>query len=115
MNPSAPRRPGLFYRWMMAFIGLFDRWLHLSCRSFVRLASQKYERPLGRGERLRQALHRMMCRICRVQERRMDQLRTVTHELGRDVAASPEVELSAEARERIRQAVARAAEDTTRD
>jgi hypothetical protein len=104
-----PRRPGLFYRVMMGFLGLFDRWLHLSCRSFVRTASEKHERPLRLGERLRQMMHRAMCRICRVQERRMDQLRDLAQEIGRTAVDEIDVELTPEATERMRQAMEQAA------
>jgi hypothetical protein len=107
--PRHPRRPGLIYRWMMAFIGLFDRWLHLSCRSFIELASEKHERPLRRGERIRQGFHRLICRICRVQERRLDQLRRLAREAAEDDAVL-DAELSPAARERIGRAVAAAAE-----
>ena len=107
---GVPRRPGWFYRWMMAFLGLFDRWLHLSCRAFIQLASEKYERPLRRGERMRQAFHRGMCRLCRVQERHMDQLRTLARDVGQEVAEIPDVKLSPEATERTRRAMAEAAE-----
>ena len=108
-----PHRPGWLYRWMMAWVGLFDRWLHLSCRSFIRRASEQYERPLNLGERLGQALHRAICRLCRLQEQRMGQLRSLAHELGRDTSDVPGIELSAEAAERIRRAMAAAAGGST--
>ena len=95
-------RPPWFYRFMMSFIGLFDRWLHLSCRSFTQLASEKHERKLSAMERFRQALHRMMCGMCRLAEKRLDRIHSLTHDIGHD--HQDEV-LSAEARERIRQAM----------
>ncbi|MBI5490438.1 MAG: hypothetical protein HY905_24095 [Deltaproteobacteria bacterium] len=87
MSAQAPgrfRRPGRMYRWMMAFIGLFERWLHLSCRAFSQLASAAIERRLTRGERMRQAVHRTMCGLCRTHERHVHQLHAVAHELAHD-------------------------------
>ncbi len=107
-NPS-PRRPGLVYRMMMSFIGLFDRWLHLSCRSFIQLASEKHERPLSRTERFRQGVHRLMCSICRVQEKRMDQLRSLARDVGRFAAEDSRDHLAPDAEARIRQAMIDAA------
>jgi hypothetical protein len=104
---TRPRRPGLFYRLMMGFFGLFDRWLHLSCRAFAELASAKLDRRLTRGERFRHSLHRSMCRLCRVHEHRLEQLHALALEAGRASAndeAAPE-ELSAETRERMREAI----------
>jgi hypothetical protein len=103
---TQPRRPGLFYRLMMGFVGLFDRWLHLSCRAFAELASAKLDRALTRGERFRQSLHRAMCRLCRLHERRLEQL----HALALEVRQAPApddaaTELTPESRERMRNAM----------
>lgn len=108
-EPTKPslRRPGLFYRVMMGFLGLFDRWLALSCRAFIQLASEKYERPLKLGERARRTVHRMMCGICRLQERRMDQLHALAHDVGLHAAEDSGAELSSESVERMRRAMAR--------
>ena len=109
LEAPRPPRPNLLYRMMMSFIGRFDRRLHLSCRSFIRLASEKYERPLGRLERFRQVVHRMMCRICRIQERHMDQLQALTGEIReREDGAEP---LSDMAKQRIQNALEKAARD----
>jgi hypothetical protein len=114
MSKTKPRKPGWFYRWMMAFLGLFDRWLHLSCKSFIQLASEKYERPLEKGEKIRQAMHRGVCSLCRVQEQRMEQLRELAVSIGEeaavedadeDVDKAPAVHLSPEAVDRIRQSM----------
>lgn len=110
-----PRRPAWLYRVMMAFLGLFDRWLHLSCRSFIHTASQKYERPLRPGEKVRQSLHRAMCEICRVQEQHMDQLRELSHDIGRSDEDDPDVTLSDEATERIRLAMSAAERERSSD
>ena len=54
-------RPSLLYRLMMHVMGPVEYISNLTCRSFTRLASEKYERPLTTGERIRQAIHRAMC------------------------------------------------------
>jgi len=90
---------------MMAFLGLFDSWLHMSCRAFVLLASEANERELTRTERWRQAMHRAMCRMCRVQEARLEKLRALAQDLGRSAPERSEACLCEEARERIREAM----------
>ena len=109
LSTKGPRQPGRLYRWMMAPLGLFERWFHLTCRHFIRLASEKYERPLLWNERLRQGMHRAMCGICRLQERRMEQLRDLAHELAQAPCDEGHIELSAEATERMRRAMIDAA------
>jgi hypothetical protein len=103
------RRPGLLYRAMMSVVGLLEPLLFMSCRAFIRLASERYERPLWPGERTRQAMHRAVCRICRLQERRMNQLRELARELGHRGGEGAEAELSSESLRRLRAAVAEAA------
>lgn len=105
---ARPRRPGRCYRAVMGFLGLFDRWLHLSCRAFIRLASEKHERPLTLGERRRQTVHRLMCGICRLQERRMEQLLTLAHDVAHHSGEDSRAELSPESIERMRRAMAKA-------
>ncbi len=112
-------RLGWFYRWSMAFIGLFDRWLHLSCRAFIQVASEKYDRPLSLVERIRQALHRAMCRVCRIQEQHMDQIHTLAKELahpdepsGAAGSEAGDIALSEGARARIRRALKQAVVDS---
>jgi len=103
------RRLPLFHRCVMGFVGLFDRWLQMSCRSFTRLASVRHERPLRGPERLRHTLHWAICRFWRLQDRRMAQLRILAHEIGSGLDDDGRAELSAEAVERIRRAMAQAA------
>lgn len=110
---TRPPRPGWFYRIMMGFIGLFDRWLHLSCREFVQLASEKHERPLSSSEQRRHDIHRAMCKLCRVQEDRMDQLHVLVADLG-EVPDDGAAGLSSEAKERILHAVVDASHDDVR-
>ena len=99
------------YRVMMAFLGLFDRWLHLSCRSFALLASESHERELTRGERFRQAMHRAMCRLCRVQERRLETLRALAQDLGSPDHEHTEACLCGDTKERIKEAMRAASEE----
>ncbi|MBI5505175.1 MAG: hypothetical protein HY899_10270 [Deltaproteobacteria bacterium] len=110
-KPRLCRLPRL-HRCIMGFIGLFDRWLHMSCRAFIRLVSEKYERPLSPGERVRHALHWAICRFCRIQERRMAHLRALAHEIGEDRPDDGDAELSADAIEKIRRAMAEASART---
>ena len=111
MSRASPgtSKPSWLYRQMMGFLGLFDRVLFMSCRSFIRLTSAKYERPLRATERLRRAMHRAMCRICRTQERRMDQLHALAQELGHRAADEAEAKLSPQSIERLRKAMTDAA------
>lgn len=85
--------------------------LHMTCRQFIQRASEKYERPLGPWERLRQAAHRALCEICRIHEQRMDKLRALTQEIARAAPDQPagDVHLDAEAKARIRAAMDKAA------
>lgn len=99
------RRPNWLYRCANVFIGPLEYWLNLTCQSFIRLASEKYERDLTKAERFRQAIHRAMCAICRAQERRLGQIRAVVREISREPLDDANVQLSPEARERIRNAL----------
>jgi hypothetical protein len=104
-----PQRPGWLYRWMMGLMGLCERLLFMSCRSFIQLTSARYERPLRSAERMRHAMHRAICRICRIQERRMAQLRTLARGLGQHGMDESDATLSPEAIARMRHAMAQAA------
>lgn len=76
------RRPNRRYRFMMTIIGPLLRLLRHGCQSFARCVSDQFERPLSRVERFRQAMHRMMCSLCRTHEQRMQQLHRLTLELS---------------------------------
>jgi hypothetical protein len=106
MSPEtrlARREPGRLYRVMMGFVGRYERWVHQSCRTFIQRASASFERPLTPSERIGQATHRLLCSLCRVQERRLSQLGQLAHEVAAEPPAAPG--LSSEARERIREAM----------
>lgn len=96
-----PKRPGLVYRLMMLVMAPLNLLLGLSCRAFVRLVSDAFERPLTRGERFRRAAHRAMCDVCRVHERRIGTLREVSLLLARSTDAAAATGLSKEARARL--------------
>lgn len=104
-NSNPPPRPPWLYRAMNAVLGPLEHWLKLDCRSFTRLASEKLDRPLTSGERLRYRLHRIVCAICRRQDNRLQRLHKVVHQAAQHPAKGQE-ELPNEARERIRQRVA---------
>jgi hypothetical protein len=117
---GTPSEPGLMFRLFVHVMVTVQGWLHMTCKHFIRRASDKYERRLGFGERILQALHRGICSICKIQERHMDQLREVARELGQASNDSAELgkpddpdkhqqaRLSPEAVERIRAAMSRA-------
>ena len=72
------------------------------------LASEQHERPLTLGERLKLLVHRVVCRVCQVQEWRIEQLRSITHDLAHQ--ERPAAEFSAESVEKLRKAMAAAAD-----
>lgn len=79
----------------------------LTCRQASQLVSESQERALGRRERWGLRLHLWMCVSCRRFERQIRLLRRVLRKLarlGESDAQGPD--LSPEARERIRKAMA---------
>ena len=111
MSARAPvtfRRPGRMYRWMMSFLGLFERFLYLSCRAFAELASAALERRLSRGERMRQAVHRSMCGLCRKHKRHLLNLHAAAHALARADDLPVDTRFSAERLDRIRKTLGEA-------
>jgi hypothetical protein len=110
MKPSAsqtnPPTPSRSYRVMMWMMSPAEKLLQITCRDFIQLASEKTDRPLSATETSRYYLHRMMCRICRRQEKRIQQINHRAGESIRKSANDGSVKLAAEARERIRDRVA---------
>ncbi len=106
-----PPRLGWLYHVMFGFLGLFDRWLRLSCRAFATLASARLERPLRWGEQVSHRLHRGMCHLCRLHEQRLEQVHRLALEVGRAERdldldrREPHEELGPEARDRMRAAI----------
>ncbi len=83
----------------------------LTCKDASQLISQRLERPLGFREWLGLRLHLLICLYCRRFERQVALMHQALRELGRRIEAgepgiAEDVELSPEARERIRKALA---------
>lgn len=79
----------------------------LTCRQASQLVSESQERALGLRERWGLRLHLWMCVSCRRFERQMRVLRRVLRKLARRTETEAQgPDLSPEARERIRQALA---------
>lgn len=93
----------------MAILGRLEYWLNLDCKSFIRLASDRFERPLHRRERFRQAIHRAICHLCRLHEKRMDQLHRLVYEVARSEGGNSKPQLTPTTVERIRRAMDQAA------
>ena len=78
----------------------------LSCKDASRLTSDSQERKLGLRERLNLRMHLWMCVNCRRFERQIQFMRKALHLLSRRAESDmDDIELSAEARERIRKAL----------
>lgn len=77
----------------------------MTCKEASRLISESQERPLGFRERWGLRLHLWACDACRNFMRQVALLRQALRELGRRTEAG--TDLSPEARERIRQALAK--------
>lgn len=79
----------------------------LTCKDASHLISERQERPLAFRERMGLKLHLMMCAYCRLYERQVGLMRRALRELGRRAGqVARDSELSPEARERIRKALA---------
>ncbi len=79
----------------------------LTCKDVSHLVSTSQERPLGFRERLGLRVHLWMCANCRRFQRQIDLLRLALRKLATEADADPHAPaLSAEARQRIREALA---------
>lgn len=79
----------------------------LTCKEASHLISEHQERPLGFWERASLRLHVWMCASCRRFERQVILLRQALRLLGQRAMSDPRgPDLSGEARERIRKAIA---------
>ncbi len=79
----------------------------LTCKDASHLISENQERPLGFRERWSLRMHLWMCVNCRRFERQMTLLRAALRMLAkRAEVADDSMEFPAEARERIRKALA---------
>lgn len=113
MNPSShrpesrPPKPPHLYRLMAVLAGPLERVLGITCRDFTQLASEKLDRPLTPGERRRYFLHRLLCDICRRQEKRIQQINRLAGAAIRESSRDTNVKLDNETLGRIRERVAR--------
>jgi predicted anti-sigma-YlaC factor YlaD len=103
--------PPLHYRVMHAVVCPVMKLFGLSCRQFAELASVRMDRPLTKLESLRFRFHRMMCGLCRNLPGQLANLRTLTRcvcqaEPDEKPGAAEEADLSPEARQRLREALA---------
>ncbi len=80
-------------------------WGMISCRIFMHLTSDQFERHLHFDERISQMLHRKMCETCSTQERHLKQIHKLSGELGAHEQQFSEREMSEEIKARIAQAV----------
>lgn len=72
-------RPPRLYRVMTAIMAPVEGLLRFNCRHFMRLASERCDRPLSTSETLFYHAHRWMCGICRRQEKRLQQVRALVN------------------------------------
>ncbi|MDP2833447.1 MAG: zf-HC2 domain-containing protein [Pseudomonadota bacterium] len=79
----------------------------LTCKDASHLISERQERPLGFRERWGLRVHLWICANCRQFERQLDLMRKALSELGRRARTGVQgADLTPEARERIRKALA---------
>lgn len=79
----------------------------LTCKEATRLISERQERPLGLRERWSLRLHLWICVYCRRFERQLSMMRLALRQLRRNTEQDIEgLDLTPEARERIRRALA---------
>ncbi|MBL9174888.1 MAG: zf-HC2 domain-containing protein [Verrucomicrobiales bacterium] len=74
-----------------------------SCRQVARLASRRYEHPLGPWMRLRIRVHLSICDACERYLRQLDVLHEAAGQLGEKFPSlGTEARLAAEAKERLK-------------
>jgi len=103
LAPVPPPRTPLTYRWLMRVMEPVEKFFGFTCREFIQLAEARQDRTLSGGEASRYHLHRMVCSLCRGQEKRLKQMNHLAGVALREESAAPEVKLDDAARERIRQ------------
>jgi hypothetical protein len=103
-NPLPP--PPWLYRVAGRLLGPLEKMLGITCRDFVELSSEKHECALSAGKNIRYFLHRLICAICRKQERRMEHLDRLAGNVISREDSDLSVKLAPETRERIREHVA---------
>jgi hypothetical protein len=90
--------------WHKRPMKIVELWLGITCRDFTTLTSAELETPLSTAERLRRAMHRAMCSVCRLHEKRQHQLRALAHELSNH-PPDDDAELPHDAKARLRSAL----------
>jgi len=92
----------MVYRLFAAVAGPLEKMLGITCRDYTQLASVKLDQPLSVSERRRYFFHRLMCDICRRQEKRLRQLNRLASATLKQAGDDAMVKLDDEARGRIR-------------
>ena len=108
--------PRLSYRIIEGFLWPLMKLARMSCREFARLASERLDRPLTSGERLRYVFHRILCGVCRPLPRQLEHLRHLSHCCGHEheAGASSQTEMPEDAAAKIREALNREVEVSKR-
>ena len=94
-------RSALFYRAAMCVLAPIEWVLNANCRYFLRLSSARLDRQLKPVECLFYHLHRLICWICRSQDRRVQQLHSLFTVAKCDACLVKDETMSAEAKERL--------------
>lgn len=108
---TPPKRPHgddptpWFYRVVGAWVVPVERALGIDCRRFTRLASRRMDGPTTVRERIAYRVHRMMCTLCRQQDRRMRRLGDVIELAAREQRFDADAMLPDDAKDRIRRRV----------
>ena len=74
--------------------------MKIDCREATRLTLLYQDQPLGLGQQVVLALHRLICAPCRAYRRQVETIRRLSQQLSG--TPSPESNLDSGARERIR-------------
>lgn len=83
----------------------------VNCREASLLASVAHDRPLGAFERLKLAIHRLLCPPCRVYRRQLDLLRAATAQMCQESGTAQAMPEDAKTRLRARLAAPRTDQD----
>lgn len=110
MKPVPKRSSGgestpWFYRSVGAWVAPLERALGIDCRRFTRLASRRMDGPLFLRERFAYRVHRLVCGLCREQDRRMRCLGEVIGLAARQQRFDADAAIPEEAKLRIRRRV----------
>ena len=98
---SAEKPPSRLKLWLITWV-----WKNtMTCKELSRLASQQLDQPLPLLTRLRMRLHFLICAWCRRYVKQVRLVREVAPKYGEKVAAVSDKSLSADAKQRIKQAI----------